>query len=82
LELAVLGRPSDEEALRIVIAFCCIMEPEKRAELVELAEIFARQSKVVDGYTHFSLLDRGDREQATDNERLHGSFAIRKAETS
>jgi hypothetical protein len=78
----VLGRPSDQEALRIVIAFCCIMEPDKRAQLMELAEAFAQQSKVVDGYTHFSLLDRGDRERDVDHERLHRLFAIRKAGTS
>jgi hypothetical protein len=82
LELALLGRPSEEDALRIVIAFCCIMEPEKRAALVELAETFAKQSKVVDGCTHFSLLDRGDRERGADNERLRDLFAIRKAGNS
>ena len=78
----MLGRPSDEEALRIVIAFCCIMEPEKRAELVQLAETFAKQSTVVDGCTHFSLLDRGDRRRDVDNERLHGVFANRKTANS
>jgi hypothetical protein len=80
VELAVLGRPSDEEALRIVIAFCCIMEPDKRAELLHLAETFAKQSTVVDGCTHFSLLDRGDRQRGSDNERLHGVFANRRTE--
>jgi hypothetical protein len=54
----VLGRPSDEEALRVVVAFCCIMEPAKRAEILRLAELFATQSQAVDGYTHFSLLTR------------------------
>jgi hypothetical protein len=58
VEASVLGRPSDEEALRIIVAFCCIMEPEKRAELVKLAETCAAQSQVVDGYTHFLLLER------------------------
>jgi hypothetical protein len=82
LELAVLGRPSDEEALRIVIAFCCIMEPEKRAELVQLAETFAKQSTVVDGCTHFSLLDCGDRPGNVDHERLQGRFANRKTGNS
>ena len=78
----MLGRPSDEEALRIVIAFCSIMEPEKRAELLQLAETFARQSAVVDGCTHFSLLDRGTRDRGVDNERFHGRFANRKADNS
>ena len=78
----MLGRPSDEEALRIVIAFCCIMEPEKRAELLQLAETFAKQSTVVDGCTHFSLLDRGDRKGDVDNERVQGLFANRKTGNS
>jgi hypothetical protein len=54
----VLGRPSEAEALRIVVAFYCIMEPEKRAELIKLAETFATESQVVEGFTHFLLLDR------------------------
>ena len=54
----MLGRPSDEEALRLAVAFYCIMEPEKRAEILQLAETFAKQSQVVDGCTHFLLLDR------------------------
>lgn len=57
------GRPSEEEALRMVIAFYSIMEPEKRVELIKLAETFARESQVVDGCTHFLLLDR-DNEKA------------------
>jgi hypothetical protein len=52
----VLGRPTDEEALRVVVAFCCIMEPEKRAEVLGLAELFATRSQTVDGCTHFLLL--------------------------
>ena len=58
LETSVLGRPSDEEALRMVVAFCCIMEPEKRAELLKLAEQFASESQVIEGVTHFLLLER------------------------
>jgi hypothetical protein len=54
----MLGRPSDEEALRLAVAFYCIMEPEKRAEVMQLAEMLAKQSQVVDGCTHFLLLDR------------------------
>jgi glutamate racemase len=57
----VLGRPSDEEALRMVIAFYCVMEPEKRAQLIKLAETFARESQVVEGCTHFLMLDRASR---------------------
>jgi hypothetical protein len=52
------GRASDEEALRLVIAFYCIMEPDKRAEVLALAEKFARESEVVEGATHFLMLDQ------------------------
>lgn len=38
---AALERPTDAEALRVVTAFFCIMEPEKRAELLALAERYA-----------------------------------------
>jgi hypothetical protein len=51
-----LGRASDNDALQLVVAFYCIMEPEKRAEVVALAEEYARKSAVVDGVTHFLLL--------------------------
>jgi hypothetical protein len=52
------GRASDEEALRLVIAFYCIMEPEKRAEVLTLVERLARESQVVEGTTHFLMLDQ------------------------
>jgi quinol monooxygenase YgiN len=42
----------------MVVAFYCIMEPEKRAELIKLAETFATESQVVEGCTHFLLLER------------------------
>jgi hypothetical protein len=58
LELPVLGRPSEAEALRMVVAFYCIMEPEKRAEIIKLAETLATESQVVEGCTHFLLLER------------------------
>jgi quinol monooxygenase YgiN len=53
----MVGRASDEEALRLVIAFYCIMEPDKRAEVLALAERLAKESRVVDGVTHFLMLD-------------------------
>jgi hypothetical protein len=34
---------SDEEALRLTLAFYCIMEPEKRAIVLALAERYAGQ---------------------------------------
>ena len=54
----MIGRPPEDEALRLVIAFYCIMEPEKRAELLMLAEKFAKDSQVVTGLTHFLMLDK------------------------
>jgi hypothetical protein len=53
-----LERPSDEEALRLVMAFYCIMEPDRREQVVALAERYAAESKIVDGHTHFLLLER------------------------
>jgi hypothetical protein len=38
-------RPSDEETLKLVLAFLCIMEPEKRAELLALVEKYAAESQ-------------------------------------
>ena len=32
-----MERASDEEALKLTVAFYCIMEPERRAELLALA---------------------------------------------
>lgn len=55
----MLGRPSDEEALRLVIAFYCITEPEKRSAISAMAEQLARDSEPVDGVTHFKLLETG-----------------------
>jgi hypothetical protein len=62
LEVAMVGRASDDDALKLVVAFYCIMEPEKRAEVVALAERFARESQVVEGCSHYLMLqDRGSR---------------------
>lgn len=33
---------SDEDALRLVLAFYCIMEPDKRDEVMALAQRYAR----------------------------------------
>ncbi|MCC8962334.1 MULTISPECIES: hypothetical protein [Bradyrhizobium] len=53
----MLGRPDDKEALRLTLAFYCIMEPDKRAIILSLAEQFARTSQTVEGCVHFLLLD-------------------------
>ena len=79
LELSVLGRPSEAEALRMVIAFYCIMEPEKRAELLKLAENFATESQVVEGFTHFLLLDRNTE---TDGEPAGDAILVRERDPS
>lgn len=52
-----MGRPTDEEALRLTVTFYCIMEPERRAELLAIAEKMATQSQHVEGITHFLDLD-------------------------
>lgn len=44
-------RASDEEALRLVLAFYCILEPDKRSEVLALAEHYSATAKVVDGLT-------------------------------
>lgn len=59
LEGQMLGRASDEEALRLAVTFYCIMEPESREQVLMLAEKLARQSKRVEGITHFLDLARG-----------------------
>jgi len=51
------GRATDDEALRLTVAFYCVMDPDHRAEIVELAEKRARESVRVDGLTHFVDLD-------------------------
>jgi hypothetical protein len=78
LERPVLGRPSEEEALRMVVAFYCIMEPAKRAQLIKLAETIAMQSQVVEGCTHFSLLERDRLETIDDNEATQEVVPRRK----
>ena len=53
----MVGRPSEEDALRLVLAFYCITEPDRRAELIALAESFASRSQVVEAITHFLMLE-------------------------
>jgi hypothetical protein len=43
-----MSRASDREALKLVIAFLCIMEPAKRAEILAIAERYAEASQIVD----------------------------------
>ena len=54
----MLGRPPEEEALRLALAFYCILESEKRAELLKLADRFARESQTVDGLRHYLEMKR------------------------
>lgn len=58
-DIDVVGRPSDEDAVQLTLAFYCILEPEKRRSVLALAEQFARESQRVDGITHFTDLDSG-----------------------
>lgn len=60
---AKMERPSDEEALKLTVAFYCIMEPERRAELLALADKYARASARVQGVTHYLDVDRADKER-------------------
>jgi hypothetical protein len=39
---------SDEDALRLVLAFYCIMEPEKRDEVTALAQRYASEPGAAD----------------------------------
>jgi hypothetical protein len=39
------GRASDEEALRIVLAYLKINDPERRKEIMTLAEAYAEASE-------------------------------------
>lgn len=42
-EKADICEPSADEALRLALAFYCIMEPEKRAIVLALAERYANE---------------------------------------
>lgn len=50
---------SDEEALRLTVAFYCILEPARRAEVLGLAEELASRSQRVEGVTHYLDLNSG-----------------------
>jgi hypothetical protein len=52
-----VGRPPDEDAVRLTLAFYCILEPDKRRSVLALAERLAKKSQRVDGVTHFTDLD-------------------------
>ncbi|MFT4115585.1 hypothetical protein [Bradyrhizobium sp.] len=54
------GRPSDDEALKLVVAFYCIMEPDRRSEVLALAEKYAKESRVVDGATHYLMFQSAE----------------------
>ena len=53
----MIDRPSDYDVLSFVIAFFCIMEPERRAELLALTERYATSSEAVDGIPHYSTIN-------------------------
>jgi hypothetical protein len=60
----MLARASDEEALRLALAFYCIMEPECRQEVLALAERLATKSQRVDGVAHFLDLTPAHKNQS------------------
>lgn len=59
------GRASDDDALRLSVAFYCIMEPERRAEVLALTERLAKQSGRVNGLTHDPDLDQPNESPAS-----------------
>jgi hypothetical protein len=63
----MIGRASDEDALKMVVAFYSVVEPEKRAELLALAEKYAKSSPVVEGVTHFLLLQNRAKVEPDEN---------------
>ncbi|WP_338690781.1 hypothetical protein V5279_29970 [Bradyrhizobium sp. 26S5] len=67
----MLERPSEEEALKLAIAFFCILEPDRRAEVLALAEKYAREAPVVADRVHFSLLDHVRHESYPASEHPH-----------
>lgn len=44
VEMWKYGQPSDKEALEIILRYLQISDPEKRKELMALAEKYARES--------------------------------------
>jgi hypothetical protein len=54
--LDMLGRASHQEALKLVFAFMCIMEPEKRAGVLAIAERYAEAPQIVDASDAFIKL--------------------------
>jgi hypothetical protein len=47
----------DEEALKLVLAFYCILESDKRSEVLSLAKRYATESRAADRHTHFPTVD-------------------------
>jgi len=41
--------PSDDEALKLVMRFYCILEPDRQRELLALAQRYASAAQEVDG---------------------------------
>jgi hypothetical protein len=53
----LVGRATDEEGLRLMLAFFKIDEPRQRLRIIELAEAFARGTAPVDGEAALALQD-------------------------
>jgi hypothetical protein len=56
-DVGALGPPTDDDAMRLALAFYCILEPELRASVLSLAVHLATTSQRMDGHTHFNDLD-------------------------
>ncbi|MDB5631554.1 MAG: hypothetical protein JWR49_409 [Tardiphaga sp.] len=52
-----VGRASDEEGLRMMLAFFNIADPRQRLRLIELAEAFARGAPLASGESALTLQD-------------------------
>lgn len=48
------SHPSNRESLRLMLAFFCIMQADRRVEVIQLAERLATDS-IADGLTHVSV---------------------------
>jgi hypothetical protein len=54
-----VGRATDEEGLRMMLAFFGIDDPRQRLRLIELAEAIAKGSVPLDGDVSLALQDNG-----------------------
>jgi hypothetical protein len=69
-----MGQAVDEDALRLVIAFYCIMEPKKREQVAALAQRYANSTQLTtDQVTFESVKNTGKPRRA---ESRHKSLRV------